>query len=503
MNTTPKEILFIYSIEKSPSEDVVGLSSSGIQFGISYLSACLKASGHNTRLLVLVSSNESLSHKIVEQYFQDYSPEIVAYSAVSTQYPFIEHIASIVRTKLPNSFQVIGGPYASLNPDRAINGQFDAVCIGEGEDALRELASIMEDKEKRKNIKNLWVKDSDGLIAKNETRAFIQDLDAIPFPDREMWKPWLYERAYNTQNILLGRGCPYGCTYCSNHALRRLASGKYVRFRSPENIIREIEHVLLEYPDTPEIFFEVEAIALDKKWFLYFASHLAEYNSAAKTNLKYSCNFRISKQAVTDEVFRALSDANIRCINIGLEAGSERVRREILKRDYTNDDFRLTVELARKYKIDVNLFNMLGIPTETKAEHMETVELNRWANPRMSFTSIFYPYPGTDLYDYCRRIGLLNEMPATEAERRKARLDMPQFTKKQVQQAYLLFGFRIYKGHKTLFERLRMVVDTYIDNESLRDYGYKKLRRIVRHVKSGLTQGAFVRSWKLVKCPLS
>ena len=127
-----------------------------------------------------------------------------------------------------------------LNPRDEMLNTFDALCIGEGEFPVAELAGQMEAGKTPSGIPNLWIRHQDGMIEKNQPREFLRDLDALPFPDLEMWRPWIKDVTGEHHVILLGRGCPFGCSYCSNHAIRKLAPGKYVRFRSPSNIIQEI-----------------------------------------------------------------------------------------------------------------------------------------------------------------------------------------------------------------------------------------------------------------------
>lgn len=61
-------------------------------------------------------------------------------------------------------------------------------------------------------------------------------------------------------SILVARGCPYKCTYCSNHALQLLSDGKLVRYRSPGDMNEGIEEVRRLYPDLRDIYLEVETI---------------------------------------------------------------------------------------------------------------------------------------------------------------------------------------------------------------------------------------------------
>ncbi len=441
------KILFIYS------SDGVGPSSkplrswTKVQFGISYLSSMLKAHGHETGLLVLGSDNKWKQNlPLITSLLDKFDPRIVCFTAVFSQYSFIEKVARFIRDNWPEKFLVIGGVHATLNPELVTKGPFDALCVGEGEYPILELCNQLETEKTPCGISNLWFKSADGEIIRTEPRDFLKDLDVLPFPDRQMWKPWINDNPDDEITMLVGRGCPYDCTYCSNHAIRKVSRGKYVRMRSPENIIQEITSMYDAYSKR-KIFLEAEAIALDKKWAFELCDKLKDFNRSIGNAISYGCNFRVSSHSVDEDLFTAFEKANFYKINIGLESGSERVRREVLKRNYSNADFLNAVSIAKRHGLAVNVYNLIGIPGESMRDHMETVRINHLCQPDDLCTSIFFPYPGTELYGTCIAKGLINSsVNKTTRERRKAVLDLPDFSRGQIQRAYRLFARRVYKG---------------------------------------------------------
>jgi radical SAM superfamily enzyme YgiQ (UPF0313 family) len=264
---------------------------------------------------------------------------------------------------------------------------------------------------------------------------------------------------------LLSRGCPFGCAYCSNHALRKLADGPYVRFRSPANIVAEIAQLRRQYPETRDVYLQCETIAVDLDWVCELGDKLAEYLRTLPAPLRFACNLRVTRSCLQDRFFAALARGGVRTLEIGLESGSERVRCEILRRNYTNQEFLAAVDLARRHGMTVNLYNMVGLPTETPAEHEETVELNRRVCPERCYTSIFYPYPGTDLYALCQSQGLLRRHHATAFERSQATLDLPTFSRAQIQRAWYWFEFRAYRGRRPFLLRVRRLISRRIASQ--------------------------------------
>ena len=453
------KVLFVYSVERGPSMRSPLPDFGQMQFGISYISAVLKRAGVRTSLLVLTSESEQASLSLAADALRDYDPEIIAFTCVATQFPLVDKVARLAKQSWPGKYLIVGGPHVSLNPEEPLRSVFDAVCLGEGEDAMLELVEQLQAGRQPDHISNLWLKRPDGSVQRNGTRPVIAALDALPFPDHELWLPWIHGPEPGCPPIMVGRGCPFLCTYCSNHALRALAPGKYVRFRTPDSIVKEIRYVLEKFPcDSPSLGLLAETIGVYKQWVLDLCAALQRLNRSLPQPITFKTNLRVTENALDSELFRALAAANFRDINIGLEAGSERVRKDILRRNYSNDQFLRAAQLVREHGMALNVYNMIGIPGETPADHLETVRLNRESRPNSSFTSIFFPYPGTELYRVCERRGLLPAPLDGRHERKQAALDLPEFPRRAVQRAYDLFDWRIHKGQWPLHVRIRKLV---------------------------------------------
>ena len=285
--------------------------------------------------------------------------------------------------------------------------------------------------------------------------------------------------------VLLGRGCPYNCTYCSNHALREIAQGKYTRNRSPENILKEIAYLSSNFP-LKRIYLEVETITVNKNWVVELCNQLEAFNLTLDTPLSYGCNIRISPGTLDEELFIAFKKANFYKINIGLESGNERIRREVLKRIYSNQDFLNVVSMARKHGLLVYVYNMIALPGESYEDHMDTVSLNRECQPDGHFTGIFFPYPGTELYDICLNQNLIQGPINTEMERSQSIITLPNFSKRQIKHAYTWFNFRVYKGFKPLWVLLIQVIVTKLRSNTTTNMLFRQIVQlpILRHVRA-------------------
>jgi anaerobic magnesium-protoporphyrin IX monomethyl ester cyclase len=455
-------IMFIYSLEHVEYMLRPVHSWDHTQFGISYISSVLKANGHQTQVVVLGSNDWQSSIKVLKTFMAAFSPRLICVTAVASQYPFVRKLAGVIKSQWPDKYLVIGGVHATLNPSEVISDSFDALCIGEGEYPVLELCSQIDANSSPHGIANLWIKSPDGRIERNPPRPFLQDIDSLPFPDRTIWTSWMKDKPGGALAVLLGRGCPYNCTYCCNHALRKASPGKYVRFRSPDNIIREIAFLHTMYPTQSRLYLEVESIALNRAWLKAFCEKLQAFNATIDNFISYDCNFRISPQSIDEEIFLALKKANFFKINIGLESGSERIRRDILKRDYSNRDFLDVTAMARKAGLKIYVYNMIGLPGETYDDYMETVSLNRQCQPDSHLTGIFFPYPGTELFEMCVRQGFIKTPIDQRLERRHPVIDSPHFSKSQILKAYIWFDYQVYKGRRPFWWLMKQTATTKI-----------------------------------------
>ena len=443
-------VLFIYSLQEIQSMRKPLRSQELIQLGISSISAVLKEHKHATKVVVLSRENSNANNlMIVQNAMEAFRPQLLCFSAVSSEYPFIASIASQIKNRHPKLYSLIGGVHASLKPDEVIKDSFDALCIGEGEYPTLELIQSLERNEIPACIESLWLKHEHG-IEKNRIRPYIENLDSLPFLDRALWQEWIEERQDSQHSILLGRGCPFECSYCSNHALKKIAPGQYVRLRSVDNITKELRKIAEDFPHNRNAYLEIETFYVNKEWAIELCKQLAALNASLNEPFRFGVNLRITPNTDYDELFRECRKSNFRFINIGLESGSEKIRKDVLRRIYSNNDVIKTVTTARRHNLQVAFYNIIGLPGETFEDFQETKRINRTCQPDWMMTSIFFPYPGTDLYELSKQKGYFQGSLDTQMERSKAVLSLPHFPGKQIQKAYEWFYFDVYKGHKPL-----------------------------------------------------
>jgi radical SAM superfamily enzyme YgiQ (UPF0313 family) len=450
--------LCIYTVESYVSVEKPISDGISIPFGIAMIASALKHQGHHVQVIVFTS--DTPLQETLRPFLAKFSPRLVCMTSVATQFPLVSRIAQAVKELDHTIFVALGGPHASLQPEIAIDCPYiDAICVGEGDTAVVELATQLGEGRQPKGIHNFWFKSESGFIEKNPSAPFIKDLDQLPFIDRDMWRPWI-NRPEKDPAVLVGRGCPFRCSYCSNHSLRKLAPGPYVRFRSPANVIKEIEQISREQAVT-NVYLEVETIGANLEYALALCQALADFNSQRNTPINFKINLAVTSILIRDiillnQLFSAFKSANIITINIGLESGSEAIRSNVLNRArYSNKDIVNFCDIAKKYNMKINLYVMIGIPGETLTDFKQTIQVVKLCQPNWVYLSIFYPYPGTDLYKVAKEKGLFSEQTLSEkVERRHAYLALPEFPKSRIMWEYILFNFHVYKGRWSLIKRL-------------------------------------------------
>jgi len=364
--------------------------------GIMYLSAQLKKAGHETDL---ITTAEGYIKKI-----EEWKPEVVAYSVITgSQHDYFK-INNEIKNKFQNVLTFMGGPFVTFSPQAIEQENIDVICVGEGEEAIVDLANKLGQGEAITSIPNLWVKKNE-TIHKNPVRPLINDIDSLEFPDRELVYKYEDQKNNPIKHFIATRGCPYKCSYCFNHKYHELYHGKgpIVRYRSVDNVIREVKEVIQKY-HTKFVYFQDDTIILNKEWVEEFSQ---KYRS--EINLPFHCHIRAN--LLTEELAKSLKKAGCYSVHVAIEAGDSKLRNELLKRGMSNEEILTACKILNSNKIRFMTQNIIGLPTETLKQAIDTLKINIACKPTYAWVSIFQPYPGTELGNFAKDHDMLEEDP--------------------------------------------------------------------------------------------
>ncbi len=416
--------------------------------GVAYLSAVLKEKGHSTSLIC----PHNFSEKNISDAIAKFKPELIAVSSVTDQINLAEKIIDFIHYKY-NLPIVLGGDHATVASEESINIKgVLGICVGEGEYALLELVEALEQKKDYSKIKNFWFK-IDGKTVKNSLRPLIQDLDKLPFPDREIFDSII--DVSDELEFMGSRGCPYQCSYCINRTLMKAYSGcgKYVRFRSVDNIIKEIKETLSRYK-TAKVLFHDDTFTLNKDWLKEFSQKYPK-----EIGMPYIANGRV--ETMDEEVVKMLKDSGCVEIKIGVEVGNEKLRKEVLNRNMTNEQIINVFKLCGRYGVPTTSFNMVGLPYETEENIKETIELNKKIKPLRMGVSIFRPYPGTELYEKCKKNDWISSRKIVSYFEDVSILDLPTISAAKISYYYKIFKLAVYHPVLAVFVKFLLKVRLY------------------------------------------
>lgn len=410
-----KTILFLYKYEFLEP------------LGIMSLAAFLQMHGHRCEFLDLAFEKD-LPRKVKELH-----PDIIAYSITTGRHSFYQRLNLELKSQC-QFISIFGGPHATFFPDFIEEEGVDILCRGEGEGAFLDLVTALDKGEAIHAIPNLWVK-SQQVIYKNSLRPLISDLDTLPFVSRDLVNKYEHYRKLHRRMVLTGRGCPFKCSYCFNHAYHDLykGMGRIVRKRSVDHVIRELKTVL--ETNAPRRFqFVDDTFILDHDWCMEFCDR---YRSEIR--LPFIVYSRVN--LVTEEIVAKLKWAGCITILYAIESGNDDIRNRVLKRNISRKQIIDAAQLFRKYGLRTYAQNMVGLPDETMAAALDTIELNIACKPDYAWNSIFQPYPMTDLWRYCKENGYLTDEPIDETFYKKSVINIPH--RKYVAKLHHLFPLAV------------------------------------------------------------
>ncbi|OGR85089.1 MAG: hypothetical protein A2901_02315 [Elusimicrobia bacterium RIFCSPLOWO2_01_FULL_54_10] len=363
--------------------------------GLMYLSAALKQAGHHAKIGIIGGKKD------LGELTREYQPDAVAASVMTGSHIEFMEIVKKLRQVKP-LISIMGGTHPTFSPEVLEEyPDLDVVALGEAEDPLVEFANAVRDGKDTTKIANLWVR-KDGKIHKNEMRELRQDLDNLPFPDREIVYEHDIWKRQPIRHFIACRGCAYRCTYCFNNAVVDLYKGlgKWVRWRSVDKVVQEVKETMDQWGGK-FVYFQDDIFIMDKEWLAEFAEKYAKV-----VNLPFHCHVR--PNLVDEKSAQLLKKAGCYSVHMALETANDELRK-LIERDMPKETILNAAKALNNNGIRIMLQNILGLPTSTLHNDFETLEMNIECQPLYAWTSLFQPYPRLELTRYAREKGLLEK----------------------------------------------------------------------------------------------
>ncbi len=351
--------------------------------GLGYLASVLRENGINVKILdcTFMSPEELMTEA------SKLSPAIVGIYCMVTMKDNAFRIAKVFKNLPERPLLVAGGPLPTSEPAMFLT-DFDVVVLKEGELTMLELVKKHLAGDELSGIKGIAFMRGGELITTE--REYIENIDPIPHPARDLFenskylKYWEKKFGYTCTPVITTRGCPYNCDYCA-----RPVFGNRYRERGFQDVIREIEEVLeLGYS---RIWFSDDVFTLNKKRIMKLCDEIERKGLV----FKWDCLCRVDN--VEPALFKRMKEAGCARVFFGIESGSDRVLR-MMNKNFTVEDAKKAVEMAKKAGIEVGTFFMVGYPEETEETILRTIRFSsRLPSDYLSYT-LPYPLPGTGLY---------------------------------------------------------------------------------------------------------
>lgn len=376
--------------------------------GILFLAAVLEKEGIEVE--VVPADVLGYSWGEVAARIEAFKPDMVGVTTTSENRFDSFRLAAVAKKVNPAVLTVLGGPHISMAREDTLKHvrEVDVLVVGEGERTVVELAKAYGAGQPLAEVRGLYYRDGEGNIVFTGPRQQIENLDELPFPARHLIPMDRYNFFVETrdgkkrkaQNLMTSRGCPFYCYFCATP----LNWGRRVRGHSPERVLQEIEHLVDRY-GAEFIWFYDDTLNYDPRRLHRIMDMIIE----RKLNIKFANEFRID--VVDRPLLEKMRRAGLERGYFGVEAGSARVRRDIVRKDFDIDKAYRFVRWSRELDFIPGPFFIYSHHTETWPEAKQTLDIMgeiQSINPQADIsTAILHVYPGTPIEAIARDQGII------------------------------------------------------------------------------------------------
>jgi radical SAM superfamily enzyme YgiQ (UPF0313 family) len=362
-------------------------SVKGLNVGLGYLASVL--SKENVSVKVIDLNNNNKLNPIERVVKETKDADLIGISIKSYTVPQALNIVKWIEN-LNNKLLICGGPHITLDGKNFMKKikNFKVGVYGEAENTIKEIKDYIDGKIKLNKIKGIIYRDDNELI-ETPPRPILTDLDKLPFPEYEHFDS--FNGFIRNYPIITSRGCPYSCIYCCVSKL----NGKIWRARSPKNVVEELLQAKDKY-NIKEFSILDDNFTFDIKR----AKKICEILINEKLNLKWSCPNGLRADKLDEELIELMKEAGCYSISIGVESADEKVFKNIRKGE-TLDDIVNAISLAKKAKLEVVGFFIVGLPFDNVNAVRKSIAFAKKYKLKAVW-NMFSPYPNTEAWDWVK-----------------------------------------------------------------------------------------------------
>jgi len=434
--------------------------------GLGYIASYIRTFGDHEVMIydaLLARSTDEDFYRVLESF----SPNVVGISGTATPSIYdTYHAARLVKRFDSGTYVVVGGAHVTFEDTNALAEcpEIDIVVRGEGETIMEALLRAIETKQGLSDVRGITYR-RNSQIVRNPDMPHIKDLDSLPFPAFHLIPFEEYRFTFPVPgrgelpavNMMTSRGCPFNCNFCATP----INWGRHVRMRSPENVVSEIELLVEKYGAKVIFFFDDTFNANPKR-----AEQICDLILERKLDVFWKCDVRMD--LINKPLLTKMKKAGLFHLSFGLEAGSERIRNQIINKKVDVGDFHNLVRWCQELGIIPNVFFIFSHPTETWEEAQETIRIIEQYGDRIEASvAILHIYPGTPLEKTAKKTRVLPEdFSWTKKYRTKiitlptAQGDVPLYKDKLTwaQISELVFRWSLSGGISSIFPKIPRII---------------------------------------------
>ena len=358
---------------------------------------------------ILDASLEDLSPEQVKKRIQDSKPNVLGISCLSLEYTrHFQQLAELAKSANPNIKVVVGGIYPTLLPQVLLkNPNIDYAVLGEGEYRFPKLLELLKDPEKNslKKIDGLAYRSNQETIVQ-PVKSYIKNLDEVPFPNYDdmniesymnqasPYSYYTYPNRFPVAFTITSRGCPFNCIFCSSKAI----NGPMIRYRSAENVLKEIDWLVQKYGIKEVIFYD-DNFYLNHERLIKILKGLIERNYDLEWKTVNAAVYALNK-----ELLELIRKSGCYQIALAIESGSEEGLK-ILNKPAAKKILANAPEIVKKVRelgMQVTGLFIIGAPGETWETIRQTFRFAEELDLDYCSFNIATPLPATKLYDFVR-----------------------------------------------------------------------------------------------------